>query len=198
MRIIIFGFGILIGIVMILFREQLLKSLGDYLIIEDTLYPADVIHVIAGEDFRTDQAIELYHKGYGKVIFFTGGWCQIHGYYHGDHALERSIAQGVPPEAIAYDNAEVDSTYMEAERLKAWIMQSEDPIHTVIIVSDPFHMRRARWAYRKVLGNKITVLMAPVPFEKIPFRRVWWTDLESRRYVRDEYIKLIYYWIRYW
>jgi uncharacterized SAM-binding protein YcdF (DUF218 family) len=197
LRYIFIGLGILGLTVLILFREQLLQSLGDHLIIEDTLYPADVIHVIAGEDFRTDHAIELYKQGYGRILFFTGGWCETYKGNHGEHAQQRSLAQGVQLEAIAFDDSEVDSTYSEAERLKAWIAESINPIHTVIIVSDPFHMRRARWTYRKVLGNEITVLMSPVPFEKTPYQRVWWTDPESWRYVRDEYIKMIYYLIRY-
>jgi uncharacterized SAM-binding protein YcdF (DUF218 family) len=197
LRYILIGLGILGLAALILFREQLLQSLGDHLIIEDKLYPADVIHVIAGDDYRTDHAIELYHQGYGKILFFTGGWCKGEDYRHGEHAQERSLAQGVPLEAIAYDDVEVDSTYSEALRLKAWIGQSPIPIHSVIIVSDPFHMRRARWAYRKVLGDEILVLMAPVPFGQFPYQRVWWTDPESWRYVRDEYIKMLYYLLRY-
>ena len=50
---------ILIGLValsIILFRERWLALIGDFLVVPDTLKPADVIHVIAGEDYRTDYA----------------------------------------------------------------------------------------------------------------------------------------------
>jgi uncharacterized SAM-binding protein YcdF (DUF218 family) len=184
-------------VILFVFRERWLLSFGDFLVLKDNLYPADVIHVIAGEDYRTDYAIHLYEQGYGAVLFFTGGWCKTHQYHHGKHAEERSLAQGLPRNAIAYDDSSVTSTYQEAERLKEWIAHSPDPIHSVIVVSDPFHMRRARWTYKKVLGDSIAVQMAPIPFEQTSYRRRWWTAQASRRYVRDEYEKIVYYILRY-
>jgi uncharacterized SAM-binding protein YcdF (DUF218 family) len=184
-------------IVLFVFRERWLLSLGDFLILQDDLHRAGVIHVIAGEDYRTDYAIQLYKQGYGDMLFFTGGTFEKQHYQHGKHAEERSLAQGVPSDAIAYNDSTVISTYMEAELLKEWIARSPTPIHSVIVVSDPFHMRRARWAYKRVLGGRIEVQMAPVPFESIPFRRRWWTDWESRKYVREEYEKFAYYILRY-
>jgi len=184
-------------IIIFVFRERWLLSLGDFLILQDDLHRAGVIHVIAGEDYRTDYAIQLYKQGYGDMLFFTGGTSEKQHYQHGEHAKERSFAQGVPSHAIAYDDSSVISTYMEAERLKEWIAHSPTPIHSVIVVSDPFHMRRARWAYKKVLGDRIKVQMAPVPFELTPFRRRWWTDWESRKYIREEYEKFVYYILRY-
>ncbi len=109
----------------------------------------------------------------------------------------RSLAAAVPLQAIAFDDLSVTSTYMEAERLKEWIDRSPRPIRSVIVVSDPFHMRRASWIYRWVLGDKIRVQMAPVPFERTPFQRAWWKDPGSRAYVRDEYKKLAYNLVRY-
>jgi hypothetical protein len=58
-------------------------------------------------------------------------------------------------------------------------------------------MRRARWAYRKLLGDQIELQMAPVPFDLTPYQRTWWKDRESRNYVREEYSKFIYYLFRY-
>lgn len=185
------------GIFLFIFRERWLLYLGDFLVLQDNLHSADVIHVIAGEDNRTDYALQLYKQGYGKMLFFTGGWCQIHHYYHGEHAEARSLAQGIAMNAIAFDDSSVTSTYMEAEKLKEWMAHSPTPIHSVIVVSDPFHMRRARWTYKKVLGHNIEVQMAPVPFELTSYRRHWWTDQASRKYVQDEYKKLAYYILRY-
>ena len=187
----------LLGAMAFLFREPLMLAIGDYLVIQDELKPADVIHVIAGPDDRTDYAIQLYKLGYGKQIFFTGGWCTLHGYYHGQHGAERAEAQGIGPESIAVDESPVTSTYDEAILVKKHIAESQTPIRSVIVVSDSYHMRRARWVYRQVLGKGIKVLMAPVPFGESPYRRRWWTDRTSQQYVRDEYMKLLYYCARY-
>ena len=93
-------------------------AIGDSLVIQDELKPADVIHVIAGKDDRTDYAIQLYKQRYGKQIFFTGGWCTIHNLYHGQHERELALQQGVPPEAIAINDSYVTSTCSETARLK--------------------------------------------------------------------------------
>lgn len=186
-----------IALVLLAAREPVLAAIGDFLVIQDELQPADVIHVIAGPDDRTDHAIQLYKQGNSNVILFTGGWCDTHGYYHGQHGAERAEAQGVAPENVAIDESPVTSTYDEAVLLKEFIARSPAAVRSVIVVSDPHHMRRARWLYREVLGEGIEVLMAPVPFGVSPYQRRWWADAESREYVREEYVKLAYNYARY-
>jgi uncharacterized SAM-binding protein YcdF (DUF218 family) len=188
---------ICLGILVMLSHEYWLRLIGDFLFIQDTLRPADVIHVIAGEDYRTDYAIQLYKQGAGKKLFFTGGWCEIHHYRHGEHAKERALTQGVPLDAIIIDDAKVLSTYMEAEKLKEWIELNPTPVRSIIVVSDPFHMRRARWTYQRIFGDDIEIQMAPVSFDRTPYQRDWWKDRQSRQNVREEYSKFIYYLFRY-
>ena len=187
---------LLLSVVAFFARETVFQAIGDFLVIQDDLQPADVIHVIAGPDYRTDYAIQLFHEGYGKQIFFTGGWCDTHG-FHGEHGMQLSLEKGVPLDSIAFDDSEVTSTYSEAERLEEFIAENTDPIKSVIIVSDPHHMWRARWTYRRVLGNEIEVQMAPTPFDSSPYQRQWWTDWNSWRMVKDEYQKILYYYARY-
>jgi uncharacterized SAM-binding protein YcdF (DUF218 family) len=188
---------VLLGAVLFLLHERILLAIGDFLVVQDDLHPADVIHVISGPDDRTDYAIQLYQRGYAKCLFFTGGWCTFHNYYHGQHGRERALEQGIPAEAVAIDDSWVTSTYSEAVKLKEFIARSEVSIHSVIVVSDPYHMRRARWTYRHVLGDQISLQMAPVPFELSPYQRRWWTDEASQQYVRNEYLKMAYYYARY-
>ncbi len=178
-------------------RESILLLAGDYLVIRDELRPADLIHVIAGPDYRADHAAALYLRGYAPVVFFTGGWCVDEHYYHGAHGRQRAVQMGVPARAVASDDSRVTSTYQEVLRLKEFIAQSPVPIRSVIVVSDPHHMRRARWTYHQILGSGIAVQMAPVPFESSPYRRRWWTEAASRRMVFDEYLKIVYYHARY-
>jgi uncharacterized SAM-binding protein YcdF (DUF218 family) len=189
--------AVLLGAVLFFFKEPIALAVGGFLMIQDDLQPADVIHVIAGGDDRTDHAIQLYKQGYGKQIFFTGGWCTQHGYYHGEHGAERAMAQGVEPEGIAFDDSRVISTYDEVVLLKEFIAKSPAPIRSVITVSDAFHGRRAVLTDRLVFGDAVTVQFSPVPFEASTYTRRWWTDPVSRQYVRDEYIKLLYYLARY-
>jgi uncharacterized SAM-binding protein YcdF (DUF218 family) len=180
-----------------LIREPILMAIGDFLVVQSELHPADVIHVISGPDDRTDYAIQLYQQGYARQIFFTGTWCQRHQVNHAEHGKERAIERGVPTQAIAIDRSPVTSTYSETVKLKEFIAESQTPIHSVIVVSDPHHMRRARWTYRRVLGDQVSVQMAPVPFDVSRHQRRWWTDAASQRFVKNEYLKMAYYYARY-
>lgn len=189
--------SVLVAISILLFYRQILQAIGNYLLFEDDLRPVDVIHVIAGEDYRTEYAIELYKRGFARYIFFTGGWCKFHGYYHGQHGRELALSRGVPPEAILIDDAEVKSTFDETLLLKSWLQNNSGKIYSVIVVSDPHHMRRSRWTIHFILGQNFTALMAPVPFEHTPFIADWWKDSASLSYVREEYTKLVYYILRY-
>ena len=187
---------VIVILALFLFREPLLLAVGNFLVIQDELEPADVINLNGGPDHRADYAIQLYQKGLGRRIFFVGGSCSIHG-NDALHGQARAIEQSVPEKNIFIDSSEVTSTYEEALELKEWINTSSLPIHSVIVVSDPFHMRRTRWAYRKVLGDDVEIQMAPVPFEKTPYKQQWWEDKSSQRFVKDEYEKLVYYFLRY-
>ncbi len=59
-------------------REQWLSLIGNYRNVEDGPRPADVIHVIAGDDYRTDYAVHLSKAGDAPVLFVTGGWRTMH------------------------------------------------------------------------------------------------------------------------
>jgi len=182
---------------LLVFHENVLLALGGFLVIEDKLLPADIIHVIAGEDYRSDYAIQLFQRGLAKQMFFTGGWCKIHMRYHGSHAKMIAAKKGIPINLLAVDDTEVTSTYAEVVRLKEFILRSEKPLKSVIVVSDPYHMWRSRWTYKEVLGDEVKVRMAPVPFEFSPFKKIWWRHAESRKFVKDEFLKILYYYARY-
>ena len=189
--------AILLGVVLAATHERLLLAVGGFLVIRDNLHPADVIHVLSGPDYRTDYAIELYHQGYGEHIFYTGGWCPVIQGNHAERGRQRALDQGVPDHAIAIDGSQVTSTYSEAVRLRDFAAQGRADIRSLIVVSDAHHLRRARWAYRQVLGEGVEIQMAPVPSERSPYQRRWWTDAPSRQFVWGEYRKLIYYYLRY-
>lgn len=196
MKPILWGFValVLLSSLLWLALRPALLAVGGALVVEDDLQPVDVIHVISGPNYRIDYSVQLYQQGYGKQLFYTGRGTQTY------IQKRRAVRQGVPQEAIVTDGSWVTSTYSEALRLQALIVQREgsgSPIRSVIVTSDAYHMRRARWAYRQVLGDQVRLQMAPVPLEASPYRREWWTHPRSREHVRDEYLKLAYYYARY-
>jgi uncharacterized SAM-binding protein YcdF (DUF218 family) len=178
-------------------HSPILFSVGDYMIVQDDIKAADVIHVIAGDDHRVDYAIQLYLQGYGKHLFFTGDRCGQKKMVHAEYNLYRAMAKGVPALNITIDGGHINSTYSEIVKLNHFITSSSGFIQSVIIVSDQFHMRRVRWTGRRILGMEIDLIMAPVPFDQSPYQRNWWADSESMLFLLNEYRKNVFYRFRY-
>lgn len=176
---------------------DLVFHIGDFLVLEDRLRKVDLIHVFSGSSWRTEYAINLFKKGFSDRVFFTGGWCEGTNEITSICSEKLALAAGIPSDKIIIDNTNIDCVYEEAERLKALIENSPSSIRSVIVISDPYHMRRVRWTCRRVLGSRVKLVMAPVPFEMTEFSAYWWRNSDSRAAVRNEYVKLVYYLLRY-
>lgn len=181
----------------VIFHKEILSAIGEWLIVTDGLRPATVIHVIAGEEHRARHAIELYKRGFGDKLFFTGTVCDHHHVHLGEYSKQMALQEDIPAENIVLDDSPIKSTYDEAVLLRRFLDRIGAGPFFVIVVTDPHHTRRARWAYRRVMGANVTVLMAPVPFENTPYKPEWWTDWGTRRMVQEEYLKFAYYIARY-
>lgn len=175
----------------------LIKPIGDFLMVPDDLEKSDLIAAVSGPEYRIVYAAELYKKGLGATLFFTGGFSEENQRYEADWSKYLSTTLGVPEEAMAVNNATVISTYEEAVLLNEYILAHPEQVRSVIIVTDYYHTRRARWIYQKVLGDGIRVLMAPVPFNQAGYTSRWWESQVSRKMVWNEWVKYIFYRLRY-
>ena len=182
------------------FREAILIGVGNFLIVEDDLQPADLIHVLGGGDVgRVDHGVTLYTQGFGKKMFFTGGRVEPRGMHDlpdsfssGDYAE----MQGVKSDDILSRGSKAANTYEEAVALRE-LLDKENYIHSVIIVSTPYHLRRVRWTFNKVVGYRVDLQYAPVPFTISQYKQRWWEDKLSRAMVKNEYLKLLLYFFKY-
>lgn len=181
-------------------HETILLAVGNYLIVQDDLKPADLIHVLGGGDVgRVDHAVALYKQGLGKKLFFTGGRVEPRGMFNlPDSFLSGDYAelQGVSPEDILLRGDAAANTYEEAVTLRD-LLDKENAIHSVIIVSTPYHLQRARWVFNKVVGYRVDLQYAPVPFAISQYKQRWWEDKLSRTMVKQEYLKLLFYFLKY-
>jgi uncharacterized SAM-binding protein YcdF (DUF218 family) len=195
--IIIIGGGVVIAIV-ILARVPILLGIGRFLIINDEVQSADLIHVLGGDVDRIDYGVQLYQQGFGRKMFFTGGRIEIPlvDTTYSRLAQQYAIAKGVRSEDVLRRESLATSTYEEALELKAFLDGGAE-VKSVIIVSSPYHMRRARWTFTKVLGDRVTFQFAPVPFEMSRHKQQWWTDEWSFNIVLTEYLKIPFYYANY-
>ena len=156
---------------------------------------ANAIVVLGGDDGeRSLRAQALYHEGYAPIVVLTG--------------LEKGtaappprltwradflVANGVPRSALRFEVRSRNS-YEEATQILA-LMQKQN-WRSVIIVSDPPHMRRLAWTWARVFKDSGLhyVLVASEPEWWSP--RDWWRSEQSGAFVIMEYIKLAYYVVK--
>ena len=89
---------------------------------------------------RIKHGIWLYENGYVDYIIFTGGKSEGAEYSESFVAREYALARGVPIEAIMIE--EQSRTTQENLFYARGLVESNH-LSTVILVSDPLHMRRA-------------------------------------------------------
>ncbi len=179
-------------------RESILLSMGSFLIVKDTLQTADLIHMLGGDVERIDYGIELYKQGYGGKILLTGGRVELPlvntTYSH--LAREYAESKGVPANGILQHESTATSTFEEVLELQE-ILHHDASVQSIIIVSSPYHLRRARWIFNKTLKHRVKLQFVPVPFEKSRHKERWWTTELSLQAVVNEYLKLPFYILKY-
>ena len=163
--------------------------LAKFLVVDETIEPADVLIVLGGNTERELYAAELYKQGLAPKIIMTscGRFAQ--------QMAARAIKAGVDDKAIIIENKS-GSTYDNARYSKDLVL--EHNFKSAIVVSSPYHMRRSKLVFERVFkhsGIKLIYCAA----KKSDFNSDGQCSSENdRRVVKNECIKLIYYWFRYW
>jgi uncharacterized SAM-binding protein YcdF (DUF218 family) len=178
----------------VLTRQTWLSAAGAVLVEHDELAPSDVIVVLAGNSsFRARHAEALYAQGLAPHVIISNEPLSSHGVQTTWLEL-RSVGLvhlAIPDEAIVPIPEISDSTYEEALRSRD-IMRAHG-WRSAILVTDPFHMRRATLTFRQAFGPaELTVAASPADDSKYGVDN-WWTDRNAIMRVVQEYVKLGYY-----
>lgn len=170
---------------------------GRFLTSIDTLSLADAIVVLGGDgaDFaRLRQAIRLFHQGYASTVVLCTPLSKNVDHHCSPAQQKLEVAQrfGLPADAaiITYG---VQSTYDEAIHLQRLVRQHG--WHSLIVVTDPFHTRRAGRTFRTLLPD-VTIYVSAALNSGYNVHR-WWQTEESLMAVFSEAIKLTFYWTKY-
>lgn len=89
---------------------------------------------------RINHAINLYQQGYVQWVIFTGGQGQVNEPPEAEVARQYAIAKGLPADVILL---ETTSTNTWENLANAQMAANAKNLHSFIIVSTPFHMKRA-------------------------------------------------------
>ncbi len=89
---------------------------------------------------RINHAIQLYEDGYVEKIIFTGGVGRRDTLSEAEVARNYAVAQGLPANVLLMEKTSTNT----AENLaNAQTIANEYELETFLIVSTPFHMKRA-------------------------------------------------------
>jgi len=184
--------------ILFLARGLWLPLPGRFLVVADLLQPADAVVPLGGGGVgRVAQAAVLVEDGYATWLVATDAEIDLPGIRDSYSELVRQEAQwqGVAPERILVAPGVVETTCDEALAVRT--LAQEQGWRSLLIVTDPFHTRRARLTFRTVFrGTGIIVAVRPVEDAEYD-PEAWWHSADGLRDTWTEYAKLALYFLGY-
>lgn len=145
-----------------------------------------------GYQERVKEAIDLYRAGYAQHIVFSSGY--VGPFPEADIMKNLAITSGqIPADAIVLET-HASNTYENVAFTRR--MLDERQWHSVLLVSSPYHMRRAMMTWRKV-APEITVTATPVPNSQF-YTHDRGATVEQLRGLLQEYVAIVVYWWKGW
>jgi uncharacterized SAM-binding protein YcdF (DUF218 family) len=186
----------------------LVAWVGAKLLITDApLENADAIVVLGGSANyreRSREAARLLLEGRSQRILITndnvrGPWssAEQRNLFFYERSLEEIRNAGVPANSIEVLMKPVSSTQDEAELLRVYA--KEHRLNSILIVTSAYHSRRALWMFSQVFrdtGIRIGLINVK-PGDQSPPPATWWLSRRGWRLVPTEYMKMVYYVIKY-
>lgn len=182
------------------FHVQLLSGYARLFTVDNPTPGADMILVLSGNlETRADKAIQLYRAGYGPKISFTTPkrWNSRFDTLIGsvqDHIHILMGHENVPYEFIPTSGEGVRSTYEEAADFIRYARANN--VDHVIVVTDAFHSRRARFAFQRVLEHSdadIKLEVAAAGNEIYDDSNWWKTEKGLIDYISEPFKFAFYY-----
>lgn len=166
---------------------------------DDAPIKADAIIVLAGRFERSMHAADLFRAGHAPMVVLSeavqdSSSRQLEALgirLAGAAEIHRKIlqAKGVPADKIQPLGEPALSTFDEAAAIAARFGQSG---RRLIVVTSPYHVRRARLMIAHALdGRGVELAVCATPYE--PFPDDWWRSQDAAREVLLEWAKIIFY-----
>lgn len=177
------------------------------LIIDEPLERADALVVFAGSTTymeRAQFAAKLFGENRAPQIILTNdgvpsGYVRAEGRHplFVERAAHELTVAGVPAANIEVLPETVASTYEEAALLHRYATGHN--LKSLLFVTSAYHTRRARWTLSHVFADSDVRLgvVAPPAGQQMPRPATWWLSARGWQLVGGEYVKYIYYRLRY-
>jgi uncharacterized SAM-binding protein YcdF (DUF218 family)/glycosyltransferase involved in cell wall biosynthesis len=192
----------LAAVYLLIFNTNLVWWGASPLVVSAAPAAADAIVVFAGgvgesgkagggAQERIAQAVALYKSGYAPVLILSSGY--VYSFQEAEVMRALAVDQGVPASAILLERRAAN-TY-ENVRFVDDILR-EHGWRRVLLVSSPYHMRRALLVWRKQAPD-VSVIATPVAQSQF-YEHARGATLEQVRGILQEYVAILGYWRRGW
>jgi len=186
----IFVIGILVAVLFVL--TWCLRS-GDQLIVSNA-EKSDAMVVLAGSqaDSRYWRGLELLRAGYGQHLVVDAVAGETYG--HSMIDLARAFiarTAGADASRVSVCPIEGDSTKDEASQAQACLQNLRPPPHSVVVITDDYHTRRALSIFRNRLPQYRWTAAAAK--NNSLFGLPWWKRREWAKTYLTESQKLIWW-----
>ena len=183
------------------FRAPLLGGVADLWIINEKLEKADAIVVLGGGlETRPAEAARLYQKGLATRILVLNVRSNATDELgitipETELAIFLLLKKEVPESAITVIGHGVSNTHDECIAVRHWA--EENKPKRLIFPTEPFHTRRVKWFFQKILKETGT----EVRTEAVPAKEYsaanWWQNEKGVVAFQNEVLKFGYYLVKY-
>lgn len=165
-------------------------GLGFYLSPQSPLQKSDAIVAISGGDTgaRVQAAVQLYKAHYAPKLIFSGAALDPSSPSNAQVMASQAEADGVPASAVTLEETSTDT--MQNANNVAQIVHAAH-YKSVILVTSPYHQRRASILFHRSLGPDVTIINHS-SLDPGWRRSDWWATSASRQLTLAELQKTIY------
>jgi uncharacterized SAM-binding protein YcdF (DUF218 family) len=180
--------SIIAGLAVLLFY-----GLPYYLAPQSKLTKAEAIVAVSGGETasRALGAVKLYDEGYAPIIIFSGAAQDPTSVSNAAAMKNIAVKAGVPASAILVEEDSVD-TYENAQNT-ARIIKNQN-INSIILVTSPYHQRRASIEFKRALGKDFKVINHSTSDENWR-RSAWWKNTYSLNLTLSEFQKIVFLYL---
>jgi uncharacterized SAM-binding protein YcdF (DUF218 family) len=167
-----------------------LQAVGDFLVVRDPVIPVDAVIAISGDGTgeRVVTASSLLRQGNARWLILSGSTAGAAPGGAVAAMLRVAMRSGVPAERILIETGSAST--LDNARNSARLMQARG-LRTAILVSSPYHTRRAAWIFLSEFQPRGLNVRAYAAHNSFFDAREWWTRARDRGLVLGEYRKLL-------
>jgi uncharacterized SAM-binding protein YcdF (DUF218 family) len=183
------------------FHESLLRGCATLLIHENALEKAEAIFILSGGSYdRGNEAAKLFNAGYSQHLVCTGGNPYVELKVFNIDTLESDMCVAnlkrlqVPDSCITQLKYGT-STREEFDTIIGYCKQQK--LNKIIVLSSRLHTARVNSVFRtKMEEQGIEVILHGAPSSRFN-EYLWWQSEDGLIAVNNEWLKTIYYWLKY-